>query len=498
MKKINLLLLFVLLSVFSFAQVDVYSPALKSPENNAENQMPNAVLDWNAVSGSLSINYEAQIDTDSLFSNPVIFDTELSSVENQFLTFNQKYFWRVRAIDGDEISAWSETRAFTVFDIITLYKPNDDKVGLDPMVTLKWKGKAGSNSISGISKYDYQLDTCVDFTNPINGFLNYEQVSYPEVDVNNLSFNTKYYWRIRATHDLGSSSWSEVRNFSIIEDFGLVSPSNGAINQGIAVELECDEVDGAKYFDVQLDMNGGNFVDPYKLLSEVNVLTVENLSFGKEYFWRVRARHDADTSIWTSVWNFNTINTVLLNEPENDALDIDVLPILEWDKISGTVSYQLQYDTIADFNNPFDIIIPNSEDDAITYQLDNSLKHKQNYFWRVRAINTVDTTMWSDVWTFKTKSATGIEDIAVLKSSLNIFPNPATFDLTLKFNTKKSININISVLDLIGKVIYAEEFNSKSGQNIKNININDFDNGTYLIKIQNGNDVITKRFVVAN
>lgn len=497
MKKINLLLLFVFLSVFSFAQIDIYAPNLKLPENNAENQMPNAILDWDAVAGSLSICYEVQIDTDSLFSNPVIFNTELTSVENQFLLFNQKYFWRVRAIDGDDTSAWTETRSFTVFDKLTLYKPNNNKVGLDPMVTLKWKGKIGSNSITGISQYDYQLDTSADFTNPINGFLNYEQASYPDVDVNNLCFNTKYYWRVRATHDLASSSWSDVRNFSIIEDFDLSAPSNGSDNMGIAVDLEWDKVDGTKYFDVQVDMDG-SFTEPFTFLSEENTLTVNNLAFGQEYFWRVRARHDVDTSVWTSVWTFSTINTVLLSSPANDAVDIEILPTLEWNQVLGVVSYQLQYDTLADFSNPMDITIPIGEDDPVVYQIDNSLKYKQNYFWRVRAINTVDTTLWSEVWTFKTKSATGIDDVAILKSSVNIFPNPVSNNLSLTFNTKKSVNIKISVFDLLGKVIYSEEFNSKTGKNIRNINLNDINNGTYMFKLQNGNNIITKRFVVSN
>lgn len=265
--------------------------------------------------------------------------------------------------------------------------------------------------------------------------LNYEQASYPDVDVNNLCFNTKYYWRVRATHDLASSSWSDVRNFSIIEDFDLSAPSNGSDNMGIAVDLEWDKVDGTKYFDVQVDMDG-SFTEPFTFLSEENTLTVNNLAFGQEYFWRVRARHDVDTSVWTSVWTFSTINTVLLSSPANDAVDIEILPTLEWNQVLGVVSYQLQYDTLADFSNPMDITIPIGEDDPVVYQIDNSLKYKQNYFWRVRAINTVDTTLWSEVWTFKTKSATGIDDVAILKSSVNIFPNPVSNNLSLTFNTK--------------------------------------------------------------
>ena len=55
------------------AQVRIYTPTLSSPENGAIDQMPDVVLDWNAVTGGNTgiINYELQMDTDPAFGSPV-------------------------------------------------------------------------------------------------------------------------------------------------------------------------------------------------------------------------------------------------------------------------------------------------------------------------------------------------------------------------------------------------------------------------------------------
>jgi hypothetical protein len=52
MKNIYSTLLFALLLSFSaFAETKIYAPELRLPANEAIGQMPDVVLDWNAVAG---------------------------------------------------------------------------------------------------------------------------------------------------------------------------------------------------------------------------------------------------------------------------------------------------------------------------------------------------------------------------------------------------------------------------------------------------------------
>ena len=68
----------------------IYTPSLSSPANGAANQMPNVLLDWTAVSGANS--YKIQVDTSSLFTNPIIYTTDLSAINASQLLFNTKYY----------------------------------------------------------------------------------------------------------------------------------------------------------------------------------------------------------------------------------------------------------------------------------------------------------------------------------------------------------------------------------------------------------------------
>ncbi len=494
MKKIYLTFLFALAGFTIFASTNVYTPALRSPKDDAINQMPNTLLDWDAVAGGLTLYYEAQIDTDSLFSNPVIFTTDLTSIENNELLFGQEYYWRVRAIDVSDTSYWSEVWSFTVFDKLTLEKPKDNVKNQMPEITFKWKNKVGSNDITGVSNFNYQIDTSSEFNSSviIEGSVG---DSLYQVCISKLFFGTKYYWRVNASHSLDVSEWSDIRSFTTLDNFDLISPPNEAPDQGIKVLFKWKKITGAASYDIQIDMDS-SFTDPFKFLADTCQYNVFNLEFGKQYFWRVRARHDNDTSQWTDIWNFQVIDKVILSSPDDEATNVNIKPLLKWNKILGVTAYQLQYDKTSSFTEPIDIIIPTIDDNNAEYQIDNKLDYLQSYYWRVRAINTIDTTNWSDVWSFETKSASGINDLDFNKYCLNFYPNPSKGDIIIKFDAKESVKTQIRIMDLLGKVVFDDKFYCAVGQNTKKLDIKDLNNGIYLVKFQIENDIYIDKIIV--
>lgn len=144
------------------AQVRIYTPELVNPANMAINQAPNVILDWNAVTGGNTgiINYEVQLDTDPAFTNPVLFQTQfITAVQTTELIFGETYFWRVRAIDGTDVSPWSDPWSFRVIRRIVLTKPTDASEQKTD-VTLEW------TAISGLTHYEIQVDT-VSFWSPV-------------------------------------------------------------------------------------------------------------------------------------------------------------------------------------------------------------------------------------------------------------------------------------------------------------------------------------------
>ena len=210
--------LFLLIATFStMAQPKVYTPTLKSPVDNATLQMPNVYLSWNAITGSYNLQYEVVFDTTTNFNSPLLIDTVqtlLTGYQTHNLFFGQKYFWRVRAIDAGETSAWTPIWSFTVFSYFELGKPQSTDTVQNPDATVEWKKTLNSTiNITGITNIDYQIDTTVSFNSPllISLALSGDPSSYSGNNFAytnmNLRFGTTYFWRVRARHEGGSSPW---------------------------------------------------------------------------------------------------------------------------------------------------------------------------------------------------------------------------------------------------------------------------------------------------
>ena len=128
MKRSLLSLLCLVFVTIIFAQERVYVPTLKFPANNATSQMPNVIVSWYAISGSLNLQYRFQMDTTKQFNSPLLIDTTqtlITGYQTHELYFGKKYYWRVKAIDNGQTSAWSSVWNFTVFNRVELSAPAD-------------------------------------------------------------------------------------------------------------------------------------------------------------------------------------------------------------------------------------------------------------------------------------------------------------------------------------------------------------------------------------
>jgi len=89
-------------------------------------------------------------------------------------------------------------------------------------------------------------------------------------------------------------------------------------------------------------------------------------------------------------------------------------------------------------------------------------------------------------------ASVGIETISAEISLLQLFPNPATNQLTIAFgsNNKK---IKVTIADITGKIIYF--ITATDTQKIE-VNTKDFAAGIYVVKIQAEDSIATKKLIV--
>jgi hypothetical protein len=204
-----------------------------------------------------------------------------------------------------------------------------------------------------------------------------------------------YYWRVRARHSADTLAWSSVWHFTVTNNpILLSSPSNNSINQPINVTLNWNSLNGIYYYDYQLDttptFNSPILISTSRTSSD-NYVNTSNLLFGTTYYWRVRARHSADTTQWSATWNFTTILTQpTLSSPSNGVVNQDPNVTLYWNFFSGISYYDYELDTTPNFNSP--ILLSDSCIGSSSSVSTSNLLFGKTYYWRMRARNTNDVT----------------------------------------------------------------------------------------------------------
>ncbi len=149
----------------------------------------------------------------------------------------------------------------------------------------------------------------------------------------------------------------------------LVSPTSGATAQDVNPMLDWSTVNGITNYDIEIDTTSAFNSTLHQYQSITNSTSSyypSNLFFGTKYYWRVRARHSADTTQWSPVWNFTTNDTIYLVAPTNGAMNQDVNVMLDWALVNGVTNYDVEFDTSAAFNS---YITPISNDFNLHFKL---------------------------------------------------------------------------------------------------------------------------------
>ncbi|MBU1370002.1 MAG: T9SS type A sorting domain-containing protein [Bacteroidetes bacterium] len=309
-----------------------------------------------------------------------------------------------------------------------------------------------------------------------------------EFKLANLLFGKSHYFRMRAAHDLSTSDWSGAGAFTVIAYPNLKTPANNASNTQLDLFLTWDEITGIVKYNVQV-ANNEAFENPLLFETSEPEYEINNLLFGTDYYWRANARHAGGVSEWSPAFKFTTLNSVTLTAPANNATDISRLPRFQWTEILGVEKYMIALDKSADFTDP-ELELSETNMFQHVYLLDP----EETYFWRVKAIQGLDSTNWSNAWSFVTTGETAVEEQAV--SDFRLYPNPATDQFQIYFDAGTSRNAKLEVYNLIGSKVYEVSFETRLGKNNELINIPALKSGMYFVKLQLNNQGYTQRLII--
>jgi len=372
--------------------------------------------------------YDWQADTSASFSSPAfrsgsnayINSTEGNNDTQTYLTdiyFGKTYYWRVRARNAVDTCTWSTLWTINVRNYVTQSSPTS---GSDQWsgVTLNWAPH------SGVSFYDWQADTSASFSSPAfrsgsNAYINSTDGNTDtQTYLYDIYFGKTYYWRVRARNAVDTCTWSTTWTINVRDYVTQSSPTSGT-DQWTGCTINWAPHSGVSYYDWQADTSASFTSSAFRSGSNTYINSTDgnndtqtylyDIYFGKTYYWRVRARNAVDTCSWSTVWTINTRNYVNLSYPADAALNMSLNPTLNWAPHSGVTYYQMQIDVSNLFNtaNFLEVIknyVNSTDGNSDTQQGLTGLTANTVYFWRVRAINGVDTSAWTQRW-FSTGNA---------------------------------------------------------------------------------------------
>ena len=105
----------------------------------------------------------------------------------------------------------------------------------------------------------------------------------------------------------------------------------------------------------------------------------------------------------------------------------------------------------------------------------------------------VTNSCGSDTMTYNTNVNIGISENA-LANSLNVYPNPAIYQVNISFNAINSGDATIRLLDIQGREIIRDNANAAAGKFMHEIDVTGLASGIYMIEIQSG-DLMARRRV---
>ena len=92
-------------------------------------------------------------------------------------------------------------------------------------------------------------------------------------------------------------------------------------------------------------------------------------------------------------------------------------------------------------------------------------------------------------------SALSIEENSTI-NSLKLFPNPANEFAIIEFESAINTNLSIKVIDMKGAEIQVENQSVFSGNNRIQLNTSNLDEGVYVVQLQDGTSIVTKRMQI--
>ena len=159
-----------------------------------------------------------------------------------------------------------------------------------------------------------------------------------------------------------------------------------------------------------------------------------------------------------------------------------------WNKVGSELA------TAPELNNPQGAFVP-AATEWVTESVDLS-----DYVGETVLVRFYFTSGWGDMMYIDNIAAVGVSSIDDLEENeaVSVYPNPASNVVALDININEAADINIKMVDMLGKVIKNEQLGQAiSGQFSTKLDVTDLEAGSYVLYLNIGEKEVVRRISVA-
>lgn len=237
----------------------------------------------------------------------------------------------------------------------------------------------------------------------------------------------------------------------------LLQPPDYATNVSLFPTFTWQAVSGATSYKLMVATGPTTVIDVSNITGTSYTVTQALLTGNTFYYWSVKAVNAGGESAWASYFHFTTTVAVppapVLVAPVNNATNVSITPLLDWEDVPGATSYRVQISTSPSFGTTV-INVGGLTNSA--YSVPGGLTNNTTYYWRVNASNSGGAGLWSDVWSFTTVPA------APSAPTLSYPPNGSTgipVNVTLNWNdvpTATGYRAQVSLNNSFTQIVFDE------------------------------------------
>lgn len=135
---------------------------------------------------------------------------------------------------------------------------------------------------------------------------------------------------------------------------------------------------------------------------------------------------------------------------------------------------------------------------VITYNNDQYIWYKEGTHYAIAATyNLVSSAGTFTGGHYLVSTSLGMEETEEVMNNVSLFPNPASQTVNLNYTLENSSEVNISVFNIAGQEVYTEQLiEGMAGENHNEINVSLFEKGTYFVRFQSNESIVTKKLIV--